>query len=88
MNRKNTEALDFLRESLREAIIQAGLSDQSILMRLRDVLDRNENAANDANSLKAIDIVLRLTNAYPPKEQKVQIDDVRVGVVEPDDVDI
>ena len=91
MKKQNSEALDFLRNSLREAIIAAGLDDSSILKQLSKVLNKTSdesNAAIDANTIRAVDVVLRLTNAYPAKEQRIEIDDVRVGVVEPDDVDI
>lgn len=77
-----------MRDTMVEALAKVMLNDESIVKRLKEIIDKEGNASIDANTLRGLDLYLRITGGFAPTENKVQVEDISIGVREPDDIDI
>ena len=83
--KEKTQVYDWLRESMKEALIQAGLSENSVLLELQRIMFEG---TRDTDRLRAQEIWAKLTGSYAPERKQIDIKDISIGVDTPDDVDI
>ena len=82
----NTSAWEFMQETLKEALIRAGLDEDSILTQYKQILESSDT--RPADKLRAIEFVSKWAGWNAPEKKEVKIDGINIGVEEPEDIEI
>ena len=80
--------MDPMRRDLLEVLKEIGLTDQSVFKRMYDIMNKDSGVGDRTNALKAVDIFNKVKGNYAPIEQKIDMKEIKVGVEEPEDIEL